>query len=311
MKYRQLGQSGLRVSALGVGCNNFGTRIDLESAREVVNQALDLGVTVFDTAPSYGSGASEELLGESLSGRRDEAVIATKCAYRAAADSPTSPGSRVVILREVEASLRRLRTDYIDLYQVHFPDPTTPLSETLEVLQDLVTAGKVRYLGSCNLPAWQVADADTSARASGRPRFISAQNQYNLLDRDVERELIPAALDHGVGLLPYYPLANGLLTGKYRRGEDVPEGTRLAAANRRHLLTDERLTAVEAIAEYAARQGTGVLDVAIGALAANPVVGSVIAGARSAEQVRANAKAVEWEPTEAQLADLREVLESG
>jgi aryl-alcohol dehydrogenase-like predicted oxidoreductase len=299
----------LRVSALGVGCNNFGTRIDADEARAVVDAALELGVTLFDTAPAYGNGASEELLGKALSGRRDEAVIATKCAYRAPADAKFAPGSRRAIRAEVELSLRRLQTDRIDLYQMHFADPTTPLEETLAAMQELVIEGKVLYIGSCNLAAWQVVAAEALARASGMPRFISAQNHYNLIERDAERELIPASAAYGIGLLPFYPLANGLLTGKYRRGEEPPQGSRLAADTRRHLITDESLRQVEAIGEFASRHGTSTLDVAIGGLAAQPVVGSVIAGARSPEQVRGNVRAVEWTPTDAQLAELYELLE--
>lgn len=309
MRYRQLGSSGLRVSVLGIGCNNFGTRSTLEEARAVVDAALEEGVTLFDTAPVYGSGSSEEMLGQALRGRRDSAVIATKCAYRAEPDAPVAPGSRVAIRREVEGSLRRLGTDHIDLYQLHFPDPFTPLEETIGAMGELVGEGKVRYIGSCNLPAWQVVAADAVARAERLERWVSAQDRYNLLERDAERELLPATRARGIGFLPYYPLANGLLTGKYRRGEEPPAGARLAAENRRHLVTDDRLRAVEAIVGFATDKGLSVLDVAIGGLAAQAPVTSVIAGARTPAQVRDNAAAAAWEPSTTELSELRALLD--
>lgn len=306
MEYRRLGDSGLAVSALGLGTNNFGWRIGLEAARAVVDAALDVGVNLIDTSDSYGE--SEAFLGEVLAGRRDQVVLATK--FGSDLNGANGPdwgarGSRRYIRKAVERSLRRLRTDYIDLYQLHFPDPATPLEETLSALSDLVREGKVRYIGSSNLAGWQVTEAEWIARSSGLERFISAQNEYSLLNRGAERELIPALEHHGIGLLPYFPLAHGLLTGKYRRGEQPPEGTRLVG--REVYLTDARFDVVEKLEAFAERQGVTLLDVAIGGLLAQPTVASVIAGATRPEQVKANAAAAAWRPDEAALAELNEL----
>jgi aryl-alcohol dehydrogenase-like predicted oxidoreductase len=303
MRYRRLGDSGLVVSVVGLGCNNFGRRIDLEATRAVVDAALDCGITLFDTADSYGE--SEALLGEVLKDRRGDVVLATKFGSDlggALGADWGARGSRRYVRRAVERSLRRLRTDYLDLYQLHLPDPLTPIEETLDALTELVAEGKVRYLGSSNFAAWQVADADWTARTRGTQRFVSAQNEYSLLERRADAELIPACRRFGVGLLPYFPLANGLLTGKYRRGEPAPEGSRLSG--RGDYLTDERFDTVEAIGAYAAQRGIGLLDVAIGGLAAQPAVASVIAGATRPEQVRANTAAGAWQPTQDDLAAL-------
>jgi aryl-alcohol dehydrogenase-like predicted oxidoreductase len=301
MRYRRLGDSGLVVSVVGLGCNNFGRRIDLEATRAVVDAAQDCGVTLLDTADVYGE--SEAFLGEVLAGRRDEFVVATKFGLDlggALGDDGGARGSRRYIRKAVERSLRRLRTDWIDLYQLHRPDPLTPVEETLSALTDLVRSGMVRYLGSSNLAGWQVADADWTARTRGLERFVSAQNEYSLLARDAEADLVPACERFGVGLLPYYPLANGLLTGKYRRDVPAPGGTRLHG--RPDYLTDARLDAVEALTGFAAERGVGLLDVAIGGLAARPAVASVIAGATRPEQVRANAAAGAWVPEPADRA---------
>ncbi|WP_214408905.1 aldo/keto reductase [Sphaerisporangium fuscum] len=303
MKYRRLGNSGLVVSALGLGANNFGRRIDLEATRAVVDTALDLGVTLIDTADIYGE--SETYLGEVLQGRRDQVVLATKFGGDVqGANGPDwgARGSRRYIRRAVERSLRRLRTDWIDLYQLHFPDSSTPIEETLSTLSDLVREGKVRYVGSSNFAGWQVTDAEWIARTEGYERFVSAQNEYSLLDRRAERELVPSLLHHGVGLLPYFPLANGLLTGKYRRGEQAPEGTRLSG--RAEYLTDARFDVVEKLEDFARRHGVTLLDVAIGGLLAQPAVSSVIAGATRPEQVKANAAAAAWIPDEQTLTEL-------
>jgi aryl-alcohol dehydrogenase-like predicted oxidoreductase len=303
MRYRRLGDSGLSVSVVGLGCNNFGRRIDLEQTREVVRAALDAGITLFDTADIYGE--SEEFLGDALTSVRDDVVIATKFGMdmqgRLGPDWGAR-GSRRYIRKAVEASLRRLRTDWIDLYQMHAPDRKTPIQETLAALHELVLEGKVRYVGSSNFAAWQVADAEWTARSAGLTRFISAQNHYSLVERSVETELVPACRHHGIGLLPFYPLANGLLSGKYRRGEPPPEGTRLAL--RPDWLSDERFDHVEALTRFAEDHGRSLLDVAIGGLAAQPAVGSVIAGATKPEQVRANAAAGGWVPTEEELGAL-------
>ncbi|MEN3533955.1 aldo/keto reductase [Microbispora sp. ZYX-F-249] len=306
MTYRRLGDSGLVVSALGLGGNNFGRRLDLDATRAVVDAALDAGVTLIDTADIYGE--SETLLGEVLKGRRDQVVLATKFGgdmHGANGPDWGARASRRYVRLAVERSLRRLKTDWIDLYQLHFPDPSTPVEETLSVLTDLVREGKVRYVGSSNFASWQVTDADWIARTGGFERFVSAQNEYSLLDRGVERELVPALLHHGIGLLPYFPLANGLLTGKYRRGEEPPAGTRLA--DRPQYLTDARFAVVERLREFAERQGVTLLDVAIGGLLAQPAVSSVIAGATRPEQIKANVAAAAWRPDEAALKELNEI----
>jgi aryl-alcohol dehydrogenase-like predicted oxidoreductase len=306
MRYRRLGDSGLAVSVLGLGCNNFGRRIDLEATRGVVDTAIEHGVTLFDTADTYGE--SETFLGEVLQGRRDDVVIATKFGNPlggALGNDFGARGSRRYIRRAVERSLRRLRTDYIDLYQMHQPDPATPIEETLAALTELVHEGKVRYIGSSNFASWQVTHADWTARTSGTERLISAQNLYNLLERDAERELVPACQRFGIGVLPYFPLANGLLTGKYHRGEPPPPGTRLEG--RPEYLSDARFDVVDRLERYAAERGLGLLDVAIGGLAAQPAVASVIAGATKPEQVRANVAAAAWEPSESDLVALDRV----
>ncbi|MFG6195460.1 aldo/keto reductase [Nonomuraea sp. JJY05] len=305
MRYRTLGDSGLRVSVVGLGCNNIGSRIDVTRTRQVVDAAIEEGMTLFDTAEAYGAvhGASEEILGEVLAGRRDQVVLATK--FGRPGDQGAAcgtPGGRSYIRRAVEGSLRRLRTDYIDLYQYHFPDGVTPIEETLDALTELVREGKVRYLGSSNFAGWQIAEAAHVARARGAAPFVSAQNHWSLLERGAEREVVPAALHHGVGVLPYFPLAHGLLTGKVRRGQEPPAGSRLA--ERPHLVTPERLERVETLTSWAEKHDRSLLDVAVGALAALPGCGSVIAGATAPEQVRANAAAGGWEPTAEELAEI-------
>jgi aryl-alcohol dehydrogenase-like predicted oxidoreductase len=306
MRYEPLGRSGLVVSVVGLGGNNFGRRIDGDATTAVVDAAIESGITLIDTADIYGDrGASETLLGEALRGRRDEVVLATKFGMdMGGANGPDwgARGSRRYIRRAVEASLTRLQTAWIDLYQYHAPDGVTPLEETVAALDELVHEGKVRYVGSSNLAAWQVADADSFARRQGTNRFVSAQNAYSLLDRTAERELVPACEAHGVGILPYFPLANGLLTGKYRRGEAAPEGTRLES--RLDTVRDRTFDRVDALEAFARERGLALLDVAIGGLAAQPAVGSVIAGATRPEQVKANAAAGAWVPTPDDLAAL-------
>jgi aryl-alcohol dehydrogenase-like predicted oxidoreductase len=308
MRYRSLGNSGLLVSVVGLGCNNFGGRVDLEGARAVVDAALEAGVTLLDTADVYGGqGGSETILGELLEGRRDEVVLATKFGMPMQDDDAERElrGSRRYIRRAVEASLRRLRTDYIDLYQYHRPDGATPMEETLEALSELVSDGKVRYIGCSNFAAWQLSDAEWTARTRGFARFISAQNQYNLLDRSIESELVPACERYGIGVLPYFPLANGLLTGKYRRGEPPPAGARLAA--RPKALDQADFDRIEALEALAAAAGRSLLDLAIGGLAALPAVASVIAGATTADQVRANVAAGVWVPGADELEQLAQL----
>ena len=312
MRYRQLGRSGLTVSVVGLGCNNFRSRCTDEQAAAVVDAAIDCGITLFDTADIYGGGGSEELLGEVLGSRREGIVVATKFGLEMTDDDPQARGSRRYIRLAVEASLRRLRTDWIDLYQYHAPDGITPPEETLAALGELVDAGLVRYLGSSNFAGWQVAEAEHLARALGTERYISAQNEYSLLDRSVEAELVPACTAYGVGILPYFPLAQGVLTGKYRRGQPLPEGTRLGNNRERadRLLVVEAYDRVEGLERVADKAGVTLLHLAIGGLAAQPAVSSVIAGATRPEQVRANAAAGLWEPTPDDLAAIDEVVPS-
>ena len=306
MTYRPLGESGLMVSAVGIGCNAFSRRVDQDGVTDILAAARDTGVTLLDTADVYGVtlGASEEMLGIALEGQRDEFVVATKFGGGRQPDG-RARASRSTIVTAVEGSLRRLRTDHIDLYQLHVPDEVTPIEETLSALTDLVRAGKVRYVGSSNFAAWQIADADWTARAAGLERFVSAQNGYSLLDRAVEDEVVPACEAYGLGLLPYFPLEYGLLTGKYRRGEEAPPGSRAALdPERSQWLRDAEWDRIEALTSYAEERDLTVLDVAIAGLAAQPAVGSVISGATRGEQVRANAAALRWEPTAEDLVEL-------
>lgn len=314
MSYRRLGRSGLVVSVVGIGCNNFGRKLDRDGTRAVVDAALDAGINFFDTADIYGEphGRSEEYLGAALRGRRDDVVLATKFGMNMSGmNGPDhgARGARRYLVRAAEASLRRLGTDHIDLYQMHEPDPGTPIEETLRALDDLVRDGKVRYLGNSNFSGWQIADAAWTARTAGLTPFVSAQNHYSLLHRDAETEVASACTRFGLGLLPFFPLANGLLTGKYKRGAPPPAGSRLSGGGR----YAQRLAAapwdtIEAIEKYAAERGRSVLDVAIGGLAAQPAVTSVIAGATTPDQVRANVAAGTWQPTAEDLAALRDLL---
>jgi len=299
------------VSVAGLGCNNFGRRVDLAGTRAVVDAAMDAGITMLDTADTYGDGgASEELLGEVLAGRREQVVLATKFGHQGYdmgyGPAAGAKGGRAYIRRAVEASLRRLRTDYIDLYQLHTPDPVTPVAETLAALTELVIEGKVRYLGNSNFTGWQIADAAHVARAAGTAPFVSAQNHWSLLEREVEAEVLPAARHFGLGVLPYFPLANGLLTGKVRRGQAPPAGSRLAS--RPGYVTDDKLDRVEALIAWAAERGRTVLEVAVGALAARDGCACVIAGATTPEQVKANAAAAEWVPSAGELADVDRIV---
>jgi aryl-alcohol dehydrogenase-like predicted oxidoreductase len=313
MSYRRLGASGLVVSVVGLGCNNFGRKLDADGTREVVDAALDAGITLFDTADIYGSphGSSEECLGAALKGRRDEVVLATKFGMDMEGlngNDFDARGSRRYIIRAVEASLRRLETDYLDLYQMHQPDENTPIDETLAALDDLVRTGKVRYLGNSNFAGWQIADAHWTAGAGDRTPFISAQNQYSLLQRGVEDEVVPACEHFGLGLLPFFPLDSGLLTGKYQRGEKPAAGTRLAQDRYQPWLDNADWDTIEALTAFGAERGHSLLEVAIAGLAAQPAVTSVIAGATSAEQAQANAVAGAWELSAEDVAALDAVL---
>ena len=312
MRYRPLGASGLVVSVVGVGCNSFGARTGADEVRAIVDAALAAGVTLFDTADRYAGGASEELLGAALQGRRDAAIIATKFGMDLqGANGPDFGvrGSRRYLRRAVEASLRRLKTDYLDLYQLHTPDRITPLEETLSTLGDLVREGKVRYVGCSNLHAWEVTNAHWLADSLGVPRFITAQNEYSLYNRSAEAELAPACLSAGMSILPYFPLAQGLLTGKYRRGEPAPEGSRLAAPGSR--LQEADFDRVEALLAYAQERGLSLVDVAIGGLIAQPAVGSVISGVSRVSQVASNVASAQWRPTADDLAALDAIVPRG
>jgi aryl-alcohol dehydrogenase-like predicted oxidoreductase len=320
MRYQPLGHSGLMVSVVGLGANNFGRRLEVEASRPVIEGALDAGINLIDTSDSYGSqpGASETIIGSVLAanGRRDDVVIATKFGSDLSGSNGLDLGARAsrrYIMRAVEASLRRLQTDYIDLYQLHFPDGITPLAETLSALNDLVVAGKIRYIGASNLAAWQVAEADWIARDLGISRFISAQNHYSLLVREIEAELVPCCVAHSVSVIPYFPLANGMLTGKWRRGEEPPAGSRLAEQRARSAVTsnERAFDVVEGLQSVADEAGVPLVSVAIGALAAQPAVGSVIAGATSVEQVQANAAASDFVPTAEQLRAIDEIAPPG
>lgn len=305
MRYRRLGRSGLMVSVVGLGCNAFGSRVDAEGARAVVDAALEAGITLFDTSDTYGLGASEELLGRALGSRRDDVVVATKFGMDMQGVNGPDWGARAsrrYVRKAVEGSLRRLGTDHIDLYQLHQPDLVTPVEESLEAMNELVDEGKVRYIGCSNFAAWELVDADWTARTNRLQPFVSTQSEYSLYNRTAEAELVPACRHLGVGLLPYFPLAYGLLTGKYARGEPAPSGSRLEAQSRR--LDNADFDRIEALEAYASERGVSVLDVAIGGLAAQPAVTSVIAGASRPEQMAANVRAGAWEPSADDLAAL-------
>ncbi|CAD5286445.1 Predicted oxidoreductase [Bosea sp. 62] len=307
MQFRNLGRSGLRVSLVGLGCNNFGGRIDLEAARKVVDAAIEQGITLFDTADMYGNrGGSELALGELLGARRKDIVLASKFGMNMDEEGVKKGGSRRYIIEAVEASLKRMKTDWIDLYQLHRPDPLTPIEETLRALDDLIRQGKVRYIGCSNLPSWQVADAHWTAKTLGLEGFASAQDEYSLLVRGAEKELIPAISHFGMGLLPYFPLANGLLTGKYQRGAPMPVGARMTREAQRagEVLTETNWARTEKLAAFCDARGKTLLELAFSWLAAQPVVSSVIAGATKPEQVAANVKAADWVLTPEELAEI-------
>ena len=300
MELVDLGRSGLRVSRIGLGCNNFGGRIGFEATRAVVDAALDAGVTFFDTAEIYGNGGdSERFLGEILEGRRDRVVLATKFGWGREHGNGSADGVRA----SVQGSLERLRTDYIDLYYLHKPDPSTPIAETLEALDELVRAGTVRAIGCSNFSASELADADRIARENGTTRFTVLQNEYSLLERGDDEDVLPLCRELGVSYIPYFPLASGLLTGKYRRGEPAPDGTRLAGRE----IADERFARVEACTAFADERGRSLHELALCALASTPGVGSIIAGATKPEQVRANAAAVGWQLDTDELAALAQL----
>ncbi len=312
MEIRNLGASGLRVSAIGLGCNNFGGRIDQAATRAVIHAAVDAGITLFDTADVYGErGGSEAAMGQVIdAAMRKRIVLATKFGSPMADDGEHQGASRAWIMRAVEDSLARLKTDWIDLYQLHKPDPRTPLAETLRALDDLVRAGKVRYVGVSNMPAWQVVEANAIAREMGLTSFISCQDEYSLLVRDAETELMPMMRAHGLGLLPYFPLASGLLTGKYRRNAPMPEGARLTKTQRLadRYLTESNWAKAEKLAEYTEAHGHTLLDLAFAWLLAKAPVASVIAGATKPEQIKQNVAAGGWALDAATVAEIDALL---
>ena len=310
MEIRNLGGSGLRVSTVGLGCNNFGQRIDLAASRKVIHKAIDLGITLFDTADIYsGMGGSETVLGEVLGDRRKDIVLATKFSKPMSEDGTKQGASRRYIMSAVEASLKRLKTDYIDLYQQHDYDPLTPIDETLRALDDLIRQGKVRYIGNSNFPAWRIAEAEHVARAMNASRFISCQDEYSLVVRGIEKELLPCAQEYKLGLLPFFPLASGLLTGKYKRGETAPDDTRF---NKIPRLRDRYVTPrneeiVDKLQAFAQARGHTMLELAFSWLAARPRVASVIAGATRVEQVEQNVKAIGWNLSADEMAEIDRV----
>jgi aryl-alcohol dehydrogenase-like predicted oxidoreductase len=310
MEIRNLGGSGLRVSAVGLGCNNFGQRTDLETSRKVIHKAIDLGITLFDTADIYANmGGSETVLGTVLGDRRKDIVLATKFSKPMADDGTKQGASRRYIMEAVEASLRRLKTDYIDLYQQHDYDPLTPIEETLRALDDLVRQGKVRYIGNSNFPAWRLAEAEHVARAMNVARYVSCQDEYSLVTRDIEKDLLPAAQEYNLGLLPFFPLASGLLTGKYKRGSAPPEQTRFATTprQRERYVTPRNEEIVEKLGAFATTRGHTMLELAFSWLAQRPQVASVIAGATRPEQIEQNVKAIAWKLSADDMAEIDKI----
>jgi aryl-alcohol dehydrogenase-like predicted oxidoreductase len=303
MRYRQLGASGLTVSVVGIGCNSFGLSADEPMVKAIVDAALENGVTFFDAAPGYGEGRCETFLGRAVAGRRDDVVISTKVGGYSNRSASNARGSRGSIMRSVEGSLSRLGTDFIDLLYLHQPDEATPVEETLAAMDDLIHAGKVRYIASSNLKGWQIVEAEMLARLAGVGRFIAAQNAYSLIDRNVELEIAPVCERFGIGLTPYFPLAHGLLTGTFKRGDTLRPGSRLG---RRPAVVEDAaaLDAMESLLAFAEARELSILDVAIGGLVAKPAVASVIAGVSRPEQVITNARASDWVPSSEEVAEL-------
>ncbi|HZM44143.1 MAG TPA: aldo/keto reductase [Burkholderiales bacterium] len=307
MKQRNVGNSGVKVSLLGLGCNNFGLRMPVEDSQAVIKKALDVGITFFDTADVYGQrGGSETALGQYLGSRLKDVFIATKFGNAMDEEGKLRGGSRAYVRQAIEASLKRLKRDWIDLYQMHRPDPKVPIEETLRTLDDLVKEGKIRYIGFSQLAGWELADRHWIARHNGLNPVTAVEIEYSLLNRDPERELVPAMRQYGVGLLPFYPLASGFLTGKYKRGAPLPEGGRLTKGKSYAdlFMTDSNWTVLERLEAFCAARGRNLLELALSWLAAQPVMLSVIAGATRAEQVAANVKAIDWELTSQELAEI-------
>lgn len=311
MQFRQLGQSGLEVSLVGLGTNNFGRRCDQARSFQVLNQALEVGINFIDTANIYSATESETYIGKWLKGKRDQVLIATKFGMKMG-DGPMQMGaSRQHIMASIEASLKRLQTDFVDLYQLHCVDRRIPIEETLRALDDLLQQGKVRYIGASNFDAWHLCEAEWTCRAKNLNRFVSVQNHYNLLHRDIEREVTPFCEAYGVGIIPFFPLESGLLTGKYRRGETRPEGTRLTGSPRGdELLTEANFDILEQLEEFSKERGHSLLETAMAGLAAQPAVASIIAGATKPEQVVANATSADWELSAEERAALDQIVPS-
>ncbi len=312
MEIRNLGRSGLRVSAIGLGCNNFGGRLDLAGTKAVIHAAFDAGITLFDTADVYGDkGGSETLMGQVIGPMRHSIVLASKFCMPMDTAETLKGGSRRYIMQAAEASLKRLRTDYLDLYQMHRMDPLTPIEESLRALSDLVSQGKIRYFGCSNFSAWRVVEAQWTARTLGLPGFISAQDEYSLVKRDHEADLIPALREYGLGLLPYFPLASGLLTGKYRRNAPMPEGARLTNTQRLadRYLTEANWAMSEKLADFAEAAGHTPLELAFSWLLAQAPVSSVIAGATRPEQIAQNVLAGSWRMSSGELAAVDEITQ--
>lgn len=310
MKYRKLGRSGLEVSIVGLGTNNFGRRLDDKATAVVVDQALEIGVNFIDTANMYGGGLSEEYIGKALKGKRNQAVLATKVSARMGQGANQSGNSRQHIMEQVEISLKKLETDHIDLYQIHFTDPQTPIEETLRALDDLVRQGKVRYLGCSNFSSWQVCEALWTSKVGNLDSFVSVQPEWNMLNREVEKELVPFCQAYGVGIIPYFPLASGFLTGKYRPEVAVPEGTRFYGDVRRQerTLTQQNFSLLARLEEFAEQREHSMVELAIAWLLASPQVNSVIAGATSGQQVIDNAAAFDWDLNSEEMQLINELL---
>lgn len=312
MEFRNVGRSGLQVSLVGLGCNNFGGRLDLDATKRVVHRALDQGITLFDTADAYGGrGGSESQLGRVLGDRRKDIVLASKFGWAMNDSGTLSGGSRRYIMRAAEDSLKRLNTDWIDLYQFHKPDPATPLEETLRAMEDLVRQGKVRYVGCSNFSGWQIVDAVWTGRQLGASLFVSVQNEYNLFLRDVEKEVVPAIKSHGLGLLPYYPLAGGWLSGKYRRDTPMPEGARLTTTPKLagRYMNDANWQVIEKLETFAGERGHSLVELAFSWLACHAFVPSVIAGATRPEQIDANVAAIGWKLSTDELLAIDAITE--
>lgn len=307
MKYRQLGKTGLQVSSIGLGTNNFGNRVDQKGASLIIDHALDVGINMIDTSNSYGGGYSEKYIGEALKGKREKAIIATKVSSRIAEGPNNAGNSRKHIMAAIEVSLKRLQTDYIDLYQIHWIDENTPIEETLGALDDLVHQGKIRYIGCSNFAAWQVCEAIWIAKTKDLESFASIQPRYSIMDRAIEEEMIPLCSQYGVGILPYYPLANGFLTGKYKRSQEAPKGTRLSEDDR-GMFTDNNFDLLEKLEQFCIERKHSVLELAFSWLLAKPEISSVIAGATKVEQVIQNSRAVEWQLSSQDLEALGLIL---